>query len=134
MPTDAQQPAGGQAPTPAELVTDQQSFDKLVWRCAGDLAAGQPRQSIVAGLIDDGWSSEDAEGIATRAEQLKKAEVRGNAVRSMVIGGGLLAFGGIITTGTWAMSRGGGIYIVTWGLIAVGAWVFLRGVLRYTNG
>jgi hypothetical protein len=51
----------------------------------------------------------------------------------MLSGLGLAALGGIITGVTYAAASGGGTYVITWGLIAVGGWNFLRGFYHWVR-
>ena len=53
----------------------------------------------------------------------------------MMFGGLVLAaIGGVVTGASYQMTDPGGTYTVAWGLVAVGAWFFLRGVFRAMRG
>lgn len=55
----------------------------------------------------------------------------------MLIGLGLMVVGIAITGGTYAMaaySSGGGHYFITWGLIIVGGFRFVQGLIGWVTG
>jgi hypothetical protein len=48
----------------------------------------------------------------------------------------MLTLGGLVTLGSYAMADGGGTYVVTTGLLLVGAYNFLRGLyyqIKYSS-
>jgi hypothetical protein len=55
----------------------------------------------------------------------------------MLIGLALMTVGIVVTAGTYAMaasSRGGGRYVVTWGLIIFGGLRFVKGLMGWAGG
>ena len=55
----------------------------------------------------------------------------------MLIGLALMIVGIVVTVGTYAWaasSSGGGRYVVTWGLILVGGFRFIRGLFGWATG
>ena len=66
-----------------------------------------------------------------RAKALDDAEI---AARQQ-IGKGLvyLILGSVITGGTYLLAQGGGVYLVAWGAVAVGAIQLLIGVINFIS-
>ena len=68
--------------------------------------------------------------VAAQQKENKKYR-RGHYTKYMLTGAGLFVVGLVITVGTYAMatfSSGGGHFVVTWGLMLVGAGNFLYGL------
>lgn len=59
-----------------------------------------------------------------------QAEVRRTAIRDIVVGGALCAFGVAITALTFSAAQGGGTYVIAWGPAVFGGFQFLRGLVR----
>ena len=65
------------------------------------------------------------------------AEYKKQSFKSMLIGLALMTVGIVVTAGTYAMaasSRGGGRYVVTWGLIIFGGLRFVKGLMGWAGG
>jgi hypothetical protein len=77
----------------------------------------------------------DAQTIQAAVEATQKENKkyrRGRYIKSMLIGAGIFIVGLVITVGTLAAaatSEGGGHFVVTWGLLLVGAGNFLYGLV-----
>ena len=72
-----------------------------------------------------------AQGVEHRAEH------KSQYFKTMLIGLALMIVGIAITAGTYAAaasSRGGGRYVVTWGLIIVGGFRFFKGLIGWAGG
>jgi hypothetical protein len=77
---------------------------------------------------------ETAQQAASNQEQENKRYRRHQYARHMMLGGGLCALGIIITIGTYGLassSKGGGHYVITYGLIVSGGGDFLYGLVGW---
>jgi hypothetical protein len=66
-----------------------------------------------------------------------RAEHKSQSFKAMLIGLALMVVGIAITGGTYLMaasSRGGGRYFITWGLIIVGGFRFVKGLMGWAGG
>ena len=73
---------------------------------------------------------------ADSQEKENKAYRRKQYARHMLVGGGLLALGLVVTVGSYVMaapSRGGGNYVITYGLMLAGGADFLYGVVGWAG-
>src|ERR1044071_8173389 len=72
---------------------------------------------------------------AAVAQQVEhNADYKKQSFRSMLTGLAMMIVGIAVTAGTYAMaasSRGGGRYVVTWGLIIFGGWRFVKGLMGW---
>jgi predicted nucleic acid-binding Zn ribbon protein len=78
--------------------------------------------------------SNTAQSAADTQEQENKRYRRHQYARHMMLGGGLCALGVLITIGTYSVassSRGGGHYVITYGLMLSGAGDFLYGLVGW---
>jgi predicted nucleic acid-binding Zn ribbon protein len=78
--------------------------------------------------------SDSAQSAADTQEQENKRYRRHQYARHMMLGGGLCALGVLITIGTYGLassSRGGGHYVITYGLMLSGAGDFLYGLVGW---
>lgn len=113
----------------------QQVIAGLVVRAANQIAEGKAKSEVIAELEKEGCPSDLAQAIATKGEEIKKSEFRKGGQTTMLIGAGLAGLGIAITAGTYsAASSGGGHYVITYGLIIGGIWVFLKGLWRSMAG
>ena len=108
--------------------TDQERLaETAVWMMQG----GHSPERIVDFLVESGVEPEEAAAFARdlfrEAEAAVKAEASG--VGAIVSGIALLALGGGITAATYYWAPGG-FYVVSWGLMAVGAWSLLSGLAK----
>lgn len=80
-------------------------------------------------LISKGLKPEEAEKTAREVERIVEVEIRGKARSQLVTGVLLFLFGGFITFGSYtsAVDRGGGMYVVTYGLIISGITYLIKG-------
>ena len=86
-------------------------------------------------LINRGVSPAEADTVIqtlmVEIEKNKPAEAnakKAEGKRYILMGLAMAAIGGVITGATY--EYGGGTYVVTYGLIAVGAWYFLKGLFK----
>lgn len=114
----------------------QQVITGLVVRAANQIAEGKSKAEVVAELEKEGCPTDLAQAIVTKGEEIKKNEFRKGGKNAMLLGAGLSGLGIAITAGTYsaAASGGGGSYVITYGLIIAGAWVFLKGLWRSMSG
>ena len=111
------------------------AITQLVVHAAQQFADGKSHEEVVNALEKDGVSPATAIAIATKGEEIKKTEFRKSGQTSMLIGAGLAGLGIAITAGSYsAASSGGGHYVITTGLIMVGAWTFVKGLWRTMAG
>jgi hypothetical protein len=75
---------------------------------------------------------------AAAAQQVEHhAEHKSQSFKTMLLGLALMVVGIAITGGTYAMaasSRGGGRYFITWGMIIVGGFRFVKGLMGWAGG
>jgi hypothetical protein len=112
----------------------QQAISNLVVRSANQIAEGKSKAEVVALLEKEGCPADLALAIATKGEEIKKAEFRKGGTTSILIGVGLCALGIAITAGSYSAASGGGHYVITGGLIMGGAWIALKGIWRSMAG
>ena len=113
----------------------QQVVATLVIRAATRFAEGKSRSEVITELEKDGLPREAAESVATKGEEIKKSEFRKGGTNAMLLGAGLAGLGIAITARTYsAASSGGGSYVITYGLIIAGVWIFLKGLWRSMAG
>jgi hypothetical protein len=113
----------------------QQVIDGLIVRAANQIAEGKTKFDVISELEKDGCTSDLAKAIATKGDEIKKSEFRKNGRTTMLIGAGLAGLGIAITAGTYsAASSGGGSYVITYGLIICGSWIFIKGLWRSMLG
>lgn len=93
------------------------------------------QQVVKNNLIHNGVTAAEADtviqNLMVEIEKNKPAEAKAKkaaAKNSILLGLILIAIGAVITGVTY--SYGSGTYIVTYGLIAVGAWQFLKGLVK----
>jgi len=93
------------------------------------------QQDVKINLIRSGVTPEEADTVIQNmmVEIAKKKPAEANAKRAqggrlILLGLVLVAVGAAITGISY--SYGGGTYVVTYGLMAVGAWQFLKGVVK----
>lgn len=129
-------PAANQLGEMMETTTDtDHALTQMVIYAAQQIAAGKSRDEVASALEKNGVAPAAALAIATRGEEIKKAEFRKGGQTSMLIGAGLAGLGIAITAGTYsAASSGGGHYVITYGLIFGGGWLFLKGLWRSMAG
>jgi len=124
-PTTIAAPAATTAPatTPLDFAVQQ-------------ILAKQGRQAILTQLSARwGFSSEDALAIVNRAYAIKRAAFRQAGAKTLQTGVIMLLIGVLITWATYSMVKEqGGTYIVTYGLIFVGALNILKGLFRIVVG
>lgn len=102
---------------------------QLVIRSANQLAGRKSKSEVIADLEKAGLSPAGALAIAKNNEEIKKSKFCKGGQTSMLIGAGLAGLGFAITAGTYsAASSGGGHYVITYGLIFGGGWIFLKGL------
>ena len=118
----------------------QQALNELSNSIAAELRRGVPIEGVIANLVRDGWTRDDAQAAVLRVEsQVRstypssqapyRAEARKAAMRHLTIGA-LWFFGGLIVTiATLAAAEGGGTYIVAWGAILFGLIDMIRGAI-----
>lgn len=113
----------------------QQAIINLVGKAAVLIAEGKSKAEVVSEFVAQGVPQDLAKNIATKGEEVKKAEFRKGGQTTMLIGAGLAGLGIAITAGTYsAASSGGGHYVITYGLIIYGIWIFLKGLWRTAAG
>jgi hypothetical protein len=114
----------------------QQALNALIVRSATQIAEGKSKNEVIALLEQDGCPSDIAQAIADKGEEIKKTEFRKGGQTTMLLGAGLAGLGLAITAGTYsaAASNGGGSYVITYGLMICGAWIFLKGLWRSMAG
>jgi hypothetical protein len=80
-------------------------------------------------LVAKGLSPEEAINIAEEVEHIVEIEIRGKAKGQLTTGIILFLIGCFVTFGSYsnAVERGGGMYIVTYGLILSGIASLIRG-------
>jgi hypothetical protein len=75
---------------------------------------------------------------AAAAQEIANHDYRKKqSLKTMLIGLAMLVVGIAITVGTYAAassSRGGGSYVVTWGLIIFGGFRFFQGLIGWVGG
>jgi hypothetical protein len=114
--------------------TEQITLQRVV-QAANQIAEGKTKSEVISDLEKQGIPSDAALAIATKGEEIKKTEFRKSGQTSMLIGAGLAGLGIAITAGSYsAASSGGGHYVITTGLIMVGAWTFVKGLWRTMAG
>lgn len=77
-----------------------------------------------------------AQSAADSQEKENKEYRKKQYARHMLAGGGLLALGLIVTVGSYVMaatSRGGGSYVITYGLMLAGGADFLYGLVGWAG-
>ena len=101
----------------------QQAITNLVIKSANMFADGKSRAEVIKELLSYGMTDE-------------AAEARKSGGTTMMIGAGICVVGLAITLGTHeaAASNGGGHYVIAYGAILGGAWVFLKGLWRSMAG
>ena len=62
-----------------------------------------------------------------------KTERRKAAVGEMLTGVGLIVVGGVITGGTYLLTGPGGVFLVTWGLVAWGVIKTCMGLIKLSE-
>mgnify|MGYP003387246065 CR=1 FL=1 len=99
-------------------------------------ADGKSKAEVIKELLSHGIPQEAAEAIANKGQEIKSAEARKSGSTTMMIGAGIFVVGLAITLGTHeaAASSGGGRYVVAYGAILGGVWVFLKGLWRSMAG
>jgi|JI10StandDraft_1071094.scaffolds.fasta_scaffold150324_2 hypothetical protein len=114
----------------------QQAITNLVIKSANMFADGKSRAEVIKELLSYGMTDEAAEAIANKGQEIKSAEARKSGGTTMMIGAGICVVGLAITLGTHeaAASNGGGHYVIAYGAILGGAWVFLKGLWRSMAG
>lgn len=112
----------------------QQAIAGLVMRSTNRIAEGKSRSQVIAELESEGCPNELAQAIASKGEEVKKAEFRKGGKTTMLIGAGLVGLGIAITAGSYSAASGGGHYVITSGLFMGGGWVFLKGLWRTMAG
>lgn len=98
------------------------------------LAKGKSKKAIISDFIENGIPHDSAIDIVSHASNYKKREFRKSGVKTIGIGTGLLALGGLITSATYTAAGAGDTYIVTTGLFAVGAIIIIKGLWRCIVG
>jgi hypothetical protein len=119
--------AGTGAISPAALERAR-SYAKDVMR------QGMPAAKVEEVLRAQGFDAAAASAIVAEADRTKD-ERRIAGRRGMIIGAVISGIGIAFTAGTYiaATNNGGGTYVVWWGLIAVGAIQFFRGLNQMTD-
>jgi hypothetical protein len=114
----------------------QQEISDLVMRAASMFADGKNRNEVIAELRSAGATAEAAESIATDVQEIKSAVARDGGKTTMMIGAGIFVVGLAITLGTHeaAVSNGGGRFVVAYGAVIGGVWIFLKGLWRSMVG
>ena len=119
------------------MLSEQQQQEviyNLVIQAANSYAEGKSTNEIVTEFESQGVPQDLAEAIAKRGEEIKKEEFKKSGKTTMLIGVGLAGLGVVITAGTYSAASGGGHYVVTYGLIIGGIWMFLKGMWRAAAG
>src|SRR5262245_61046626 len=95
---------------------------------------GMPAAKVEEVLLAQGFDAAAASAIVAEADQMKD-ERRAAAKRAMIMGGIISGIGIALTAATYlsATRHGGGTYAIFWGLIAVGAFRFFRGLNQLTD-
>ncbi|MFT4242454.1 MAG: hypothetical protein QM569_09230 [Acidovorax sp.] len=117
-------------------VQAQQVIARLVIRAANQIAEGKSKSEVISELKKEGCPTDLAQIITLKGEEIKKDEFRKGGRNAMLLGAGLAGLGVAITAGTYSLaaSSGGGSYFITYGLIIVGAWIFIKGLWRSMAG
>ena len=102
--------------------------EQLVLYVAESLEAGIPNEKVSQNLVDLGFTPEDAAAFVGTVRGERKSEGLG----SIVFGAILIAVGLGITYATMLFAPGG-VQVVTWGLVLVGAWQVLSGIVRFLS-
>ena len=71
----------------------QHAIDDLIIRSANQIAKGKSKAEVIALLEKEGLPSDLSVSIATKGEEIKKAEFRKNGKATMLVGVGLCALG-----------------------------------------
>ncbi len=111
--------------TPGEIAVEQQ-FAQVV----SYLDSGYSRQQMIDLLVESGLERESAALFVRTAHAAVMHERRVRGARMFLGGVGLALLGGLVTLGAWFWAGPGGTYIVTYGLIIVGALYALWGVFK----
>ena len=85
---------------------------------------------MITDLIGEGLAPDDATHLVNEADLWRKQERRKSGQVRFTIGTGLAILGGFITLGSWYLAGPGGTYLVTTGLIGVGALTALWGMFK----
>ncbi len=113
-------------------------MDAVSAACIRRLMAGESRESIAAYFVDLGMDNESARKVVESTarkmmlytpEEAKTTKFK-EGVGSMAWGAGCAALGIVITFGSYEAARGGGVYVITGGLIFGGTLMFLRGLVQ----
>ena len=124
----AQQKAVEELSRSFEQQREENAQEQLVLYVAESLEAGIPKEKISQSLVDLGFTPEDAVAFVGAVRGERKSEGLG----SIVVGAILIAVGLGITYATILFAPGG-VQVITWGLVLVGAWQMLRGIVRFLS-
>ncbi len=115
---------------------DQQELaailDNWATYVAERLAAGHSRTAVQIALVDAGFTASDAATFVQHVAKEYKAHVRRDGIRSIIIGGILIAVGAGVTAFSYTVAEPGGVYLVFWGLPLWGAWKVISGISKLT--
>lgn len=112
----------------------EELIQQLFNHAAVSLAEGRSKRSVIAEFIERGVPPDAAESIVAQAHEYKTSEFRKGGMKTVGIGVGFLALGGIITAATYSATSPGGTYVITTGLFLVGAIMILKGLWRTMVG
>ena len=81
-------------------------------------------------LVEAGFTPSNAGSFIDELAQEYKAHKRRDGIRSVIVGGILIAVGVGVTVWSYSTAEPGGIYLVLWGLPIWGAWKLISGVAK----
>ena len=113
-------------------------IDSITSYCVRQLMQGETRENIATNLAKMGIETNEAHKVVKSTaqkimmftpEEIKVRDVK-DCKGTIVWGVGCVVLGLIITFGTFEAAKGGGIYVVTYGLIVGGVLMFCRGLIK----
>jgi hypothetical protein len=118
------------SPTPAITSADA---DAAARAAMGDiarrLAGGANPDHIVASMVEQGYTRDEAAGIVGHVNiQYRQAMAKAGRKR-ILIGFLWAAGGGAVTAFTYLSSTNGGTYVVAWGAMIFGVYDMIRGLI-----
>src|SRR4051794_31054122 len=101
---------------------DGASHEGVVVLIAGDLARSIRKQFILENLVQAGWDRALAASVIEEVSRRVNAAIERSYKKKMLIGIGMAAVGAVLSLYSYlyAVGAGGGRYVITWGLVAVG--------------
>lgn len=113
----------------AEKLRAQTDQEKLTETAVWMMQGGHSPEHIVDFLVESGIEPEEAAAFVRDLFGEGERAAKSEGVGAIVTGLSLMALGGGITAVTYYWAPGG-FYVVSWGLILVGAWTLLSGLVK----